>query len=292
MRIGLNLLPAVPGIGGSWNYAASLLNALAAYDQENEYVAFVTSASAAMVPAAMNFHALDLPLYASWRALRVTFENTLLRSVIAGQRLDCVHHLFGTMPFAGPLPSVVTILDLMVFSRPGDFSLKKRLYLRYMYRRAARNAAVLAPMSMSTAQDLQRMFSVPAERVHVVRAGIGAHFTRASDARIALFRKRLGLPEIFWLCVAQPFPNKNYERLIAAFGALRRADPSGWPLVIRADLTPELRQRIHESGLDGQIVVVPRLPDLDMPLLYSAAGALVFTSMFEGGGLPVLEALA
>jgi len=58
------------------------------------------------------------------------------------------------------------------------------------------------------------------------------------------------------------------------------------------ELTPQLRQRIHDAGLDDDVVVVPRLPDSDMPLLYSAATALVFASVFEGGGLPVMEALA
>jgi glycosyltransferase involved in cell wall biosynthesis len=292
MRIGLNLLPVVPGVGGSWNYAASLLNALAAHDRENEYVALVTSASAPIVPAAVNFHSVEMPLHASWRPLRVAFENTLFRSVVRSQHLDCIHHLFGTMPFGGPLPTVVTIHDFMVFSRPGDFSLTKRMYLRFMYRRAARRAAVLAPVSMTTARDIQRLFSIPAERMHVVRAAIGAHFTRASEARVALFKKRLGLPPTFWLCVAEPYANKNYARLIEAFSLLRRSAPAGWPLVIRSGLTPQLRQQIRDSGLSDQVIIVPRLPDADMPLLYSAAAALVFASTFEGGGLPVVEALA
>jgi alpha-1,3-rhamnosyl/mannosyltransferase len=292
MRIGLNLLPAVPGIGGSWNYAASLLNALAEYDQENEYVAFVTSASAPLVPSAVNFHSVELPLHAAWRPLRVMYENTLFRSSIGSQRLDCIHHIFGTMPFVGSLPIVVTILDLMVFSRPKDFPLSKQLYLRFMVRRAAHDATVLAPMSNTTATDIQRLFNVPLERMHVVPAAVGAQFERESESRIALFRRRLGLPPTYWLCVAEPFPNKNYERLITAFSALRRVSDVGWPLVIRGQLTPQLLKRIEDAGLREQVIVVPRLHDSDMPLLYSAAAALVFTSMFEGGGLPVMEALA
>src|SRR5262245_13487221 len=124
MKIGLNLLPLRPGVGGSWNYVASLLAALAEHDRENEYVAFATEASVAMVPKRFACEVVKLP--AQWRPLRVLYENSALRLMAGHARVDCVHHFFGSLPHFTHVPSVVTIHDLMVFERPRDFSWIKR----------------------------------------------------------------------------------------------------------------------------------------------------------------------
>jgi hypothetical protein len=142
MRIGLNLLPVVPGIGGAWHYVANLLDALSTHDQENEYVAFVTTASATLVPQRENFTPIQLPFNAAARTIRVAFENTALPLASRGRRLDCMHHLFGTLPLFGHGPTVVSIFDLMVFARPLDFSLVKRAHLRQMRRCADAQHAV------------------------------------------------------------------------------------------------------------------------------------------------------
>ena len=292
MRIGLNLLPAVPGIGGTWNYIAGLMSALAERDGENEYVAFVTKASAPLVPDRPNFRRVEVSLRASSRPLRVAFENTVFRFVIAAQHLDCMHHLFGTLPFAGRIPTVVSVQDLMVFTRPKDFEPIKRVYLRVMRRRAAFRASVLAPMSQSTADHLTRQFGVAGERMQVVPAAIGPEFTARRVDETAAFRARLALPDAFWLYVSGAYPHKNHGRLIAAIAERARREPGGWPLVIRGEPTEELRALIAKGGVTDRVTFLPRLPDGDMPLLYSAATALISPSLFEGGGLPVMEAMA
>jgi len=77
-----------------------------------------------------------------------------------------------------------------------------------------------------------------------------------------------------------------------AVGELRRRSPSGWSLAIRGTITGDLQRMIHENGLDGRVVGIPYLKSSEMPALYSSASALVFPSLFEGGGIPVIEAMA
>jgi glycosyltransferase involved in cell wall biosynthesis len=292
MRIGLNLLPVVPGVGGSWNYIASLLAALAAEDRKNDYIAFVTEASAPLVPRQTNFQIVNVPLRARWRALRVAFENSVFRLYAGRAKLDCMHHFFGSLPLFSDVPSVVTVHDLMVFARPQDFSRRKQMYLQRMERRTASRATVVAPVSQSTGEHLHRLLGVPWERMLVVPAAVSAIFARADDERIARFRAAYALPLEFWVVVSGALPHKNYERLLEAVGTLRRAKPTGWPLVIRADPIEAVRGMIARAGVERYVTVLPRLAEVEMPVLYSAASALVFPSLFEGGGIPVMEAMA
>lgn len=290
MRIGLNLLPVVPGIGGAWRYIANLLDALSTYDTGNEYVAFVTSASASIVPQHKRFTSIQLPFNAGARHVRVAFENSVLPLISREEHLDCMHHVFGTLPLFGGEPTVVSIFDLMVFARPRDFSPVKRAYLRTMRRRAAGSATVLAPMSQATADALHEWLQVPRDRMITVPAAIRSEFTRSNIGELQAFRARHGLGDDFWLCVAGPYPHKNLDRLLEAFGALERSG-SNWSLVIRGGRTNEVAKQV-EASLQGRVRLLPWLEDREMPLLYSAARALIFPSLYEGGGLPVMEAMA
>ncbi|MEO8619837.1 MAG: glycosyltransferase family 1 protein [bacterium] len=291
MKIGLNLLPVVPGIGGAWHYIANLLSALAEYDRANEYVALVTSASAALVPKRSNFMSIELQIHARWRPLRIAFENSVLPVVTRKYQLDCMHHFFGTLPFFGSEPSVVSVFDLMVFVRPADFSYTKRAYLQWMRRRAASEATVLAPMSQSTADSLSDLLGVPKHRMSIVPTAIGPAFHRREARDVQSFRERFQLDETFWLCVADAQPHKNLLRLVEAFAQLRAASPGGWPLVIRGGCSDDVARLVAARSMERHVRILPWLNDDEMPLLYSAAGALVFPSLFEGGGLPVMEAM-
>ena len=292
MRIGLNLLPAVPGIGGGWTYYANVLRALATYGDEHDYVVFMTKASRPVVPDAPNFERVELPFRAEWRSLRVGVESTVLPALANWQRVDCMHHFAGALPLMSNCPNVVTVHDLIVIDRPRDFSLVKSSYVRVMQRRAARHADVLAPVSRSTATRLKGRFGVTDDRMQIVPAGVAPHFKPEPTTAVERFRRRHGLPPTFWLCVAEPYPHKNHSLLLAAMAELHRKRETTWPLVLRGEMTPRLRRLVDASGVSKHIHVLPRLDDHEMALLYSAAAALIFPSLQEGGGLPVMEAMA
>ncbi len=292
MRIGLNLLPVRQGIGGTWNYIEGLLGALAQHSGDHEYVVFATSSSEALVPKHPRFRTVSVPVPATIRPARILYEHTLLRGNVRGARLDCLHHVFGTLPLAAGLPTVVTIYDLIEFERPSDFGPVKRRYLRVMRRRAAERATILAPMSHSTATDLQNRLGVEPERMQVVLPALAEEFAPQSTARIRQIREQWSLPSEFWLAVGDPLPRKNLPRLLEALAVLRGSRAGAWPLVIRGTADDELRERARELGLDGHVFYLPQLSTSDMAALYGAASALVFPSHFEGGGLPLVEALA
>lgn len=292
MRVGLNLLPVVPGIGGAWQYIANLLTALATHDHENEYVGIVSSASSVLLPAQENFTAVHVPLRASWRPLRIAYENTVFPRVVRGLRLDCVHHLFGTQPLISREPTVVSVFDVMVFERPDDFPPAKRLYLQRMRRNTARHASIIAPMSRSTANAVHEWLDVPEDRMVVVPTTLGAKFGPQDSAHVDAFRSRHGLDTEFWLCVSGSFRHKNLAGLIDAYALWHCRRPDGWRLVVRGMPTDDVAERVMAHRLEDSVRFLPPLADEEMPLLYAAAGALIFPSLYEGGGIPVMEAMA
>ncbi len=197
MRVGLNLLPVVPGIGGAWHYIANLLEALAEHDRQSSYHVFVTRESEGLVPRQSNFAKVVVPLPARYRSVRIAFENVVLPLLSRRRQLDCMHHFFGTLPFFGGEPTLVTLFDLMVFARPGDFSSVKRWYLRGMRRRAARHATMLAPMSCATAEALRTVLGVPPERMTIIPPSISERFRRRDQSEIDAFLTRYRLVSPF-----------------------------------------------------------------------------------------------
>jgi glycosyltransferase involved in cell wall biosynthesis len=294
LRVGLNLLHALPEIGGGWNYIRSLVRGLARVDSEDTFVAFVTRESESLVPARPNFQAVRVDIRSSIRAWRVAFENTALVVMARKRRLDCLHWFSGTQALIEATPSAVTCYDLHPFLRLGPYSPVKRLYLKFMVAEAVRRAGVLLPMSEATATDLEKILGASRSRMVVIPPVLEDEIRPAAAVDAERFRERHRLPERFWLYVAHFHPHKNHLRLLEAYRRLAGEGPA-WPLVFRGDdkgSKGEVEKLIPELGLEDTVIFLPRLEAADLPLLYSAATALVFPSLYEGGGLPVVEAMA
>lgn len=292
MKIGIDITSATPKIQGGWRYARNLVDALGEHVSQNEFVMFANHESAGMVPQKPNFRTVLIPGDAGSRVMRVALQNVSVRRLSYRGPLDCIHHLFGSIPLVQRTPSLVTIMDLIVFERPQDFSPFRRAYVQALRRRAIKRASLLAPISESTASNLQRVFGVPDDRMAVIPTAIPAMFAPAEKAAVEAFRERQDLPENFWLYVAKALPHKNHERLLVAHRMLREKNPHAWPLVICGDAPAILHDVMNRVGHRDGVMTLPWIGDHEMPLLYSAASALVFPSLLEGGGIPVMEATA
>jgi glycosyltransferase involved in cell wall biosynthesis len=292
VRVGLNLLHARPEIGGGWNYIGGLVDAVARFGQGTSLVAFVQRESAVLVPANAGVEVVQCDVDAASRPHRVAFEHFRLPGLVRRMRLDCVHHFAGTMPMLHRGRAVVTMYDLLVYHRPATFSLGKRIYLRRMVAWTVGHADVLLPMSAATAADVADRFGVPGDRILVIPTVVDERF-RAPDPRdLAAFRARHGLAGAYWLYVAHGYEHKNHMRLLAAYAGRLRRGTAAWPLVLRGEHLEAAEARARELGVADRVTFLGRLAPPEMPRLYAAAGALVFPSLFEGGGIPVLEAMA
>jgi glycosyltransferase involved in cell wall biosynthesis len=295
MRIGLNLLHALPDIGGGWNYVQNLVAALGECDATNSYVAFVTRESECLVPTKPNFEPVRINTNSVRRPQRVIYENTMLQILAVKHELDCMHWFGNTQALFNTVPGVVTIYDLHAFLDSSRFPVVKRVYLRLMMTLTARRAAMLLPISQATAQELQSVLHADPTRMVVIPVVLGPQFEPVAAERIVRFRIRYGLPDRFWLYVAHQYPHKNHIRLLHAYHRLKSNGLTPWSLVLRGDpkgAEAEVIDTVAHLNLRREVIILPRLDEADLPVLYSAAAALVFPSLYEGGGIPVVEAMA
>jgi glycosyltransferase involved in cell wall biosynthesis len=295
MKIGLNLLHAMPEIGGGWNYIANLIAALGLYDPHNSYIAFVTKYSAGLLPKSPNFSRIFIRIDPAHRVQRILYENTLLPLLAKKKRIECLHWFSGTQGLFCSVPSVVTIYDLQAFMLLTKFSPAKRAYLRFMKRRAFEKSNLLLPISSSTAGLLQQAFGVSPKRMVTIPPVLPTVYRPESDEGRERFKKRYSLPDHFWLYVAHMYAHKNHLRLLEAFAELKKDGFPIWPLALRGDphgSEGDIEEAIIRLDLKKDVVLLPRLEGEEMRGLYSAATALIFPSLYEGSGIPVLEAMA
>ena len=295
ISVGLNLLHAMPDTTGGWNYLANLIKALDENDDDYEYFAFVTDDSKHLLPPKSRIKPVYINIKPISRGQRILYENTILQYLAHNYSLDCMHWFANTCSLINVVPSVVTIYDLLVFRNDQAFSLIKRFYLLTMMKYTARSASFLLPISKFTASDLERVLGVHPNRMIVIPIIIPNEFTKIAESDIERFKEKYHLPEKFWLYVAHTYKHKNHIRLLEA---IKQANLDGlevWPLVLRGepnDAEFEINNVIQKLGLSHKIIRLPQLDYSEMPVLYSAATALIFPSLFEGLGIPILEAMA
>jgi glycosyltransferase involved in cell wall biosynthesis len=295
VRIGLNLLHALPEIGGGWNYIANLVSALGEWDKSNTYIAFVTSVSQRLLPVKSNFVPVPVGIRSVARVQRVAYENTSLQWLAFKHKLDCMHWFANTQALINAVPGVVTVYDLQPFLNYAPFSFTKRTYLRIMMSLSSKKAAMLLPMSGATAQDLHRILKASPVRMVVIPPVINSRFEPVAAEAVMSFRAKYGLPPRFWVYVAHMYPHKNHLRLLEAYHELQVNGFNPWPLVLRGDAAgaeTDVMDATRSLNLEKDVMFLPRLDEGELPTLYSAATASVFPSLYEGGAIPVVEAMA
>ncbi len=215
-----------------------------------------------------------------------------LRSIGA----DVAHFTNGMMPVATSVPSVVTIHDMSLRLLPRYHPARRVLLNRPLMDLAARRAAAIITVSESAKRDIERFYRLDPDRVHVVYEAAAPGFRPVTDPdAIARVRRKYKLGPRTILYVGTIEPRKNLPTLIQAFADGRRSGaldhqlvcvgPYGW-------LSGGLERTIAESGAADAVVFTGYVPFDDLPALYSAAEMFVYPSMYEGFGLPVIEAMA
>ncbi len=201
------------------------------------------------------------------------------------------------LPPRPPCPSIATVHDLAFMTFPRHFDAKRRFISPWRARLAVRCATHLIADSEATRTDLIRLLNVDIERISVVYPGCSPSFRPDDDAEtLARVREACRLPERYFLYVGQLQPRKNLVRLIQAFTGFREEHPgSPHELVIAGGggwLHKEIYEAAERSPARDSIRFTGFVADADLPALVSQADALVLVSLWEGFGLPVLEAMA
>ncbi|MEZ4729394.1 MAG: glycosyltransferase family 1 protein [Caldilineaceae bacterium] len=200
------------------------------------------------------------------------------------------HVLPFVLPAARLPPSVVTIHDLGYHAFPTSHSFFQRLYLPVSTRWSAQSASHLIAVSQTTATDLQRYYNTPSQKITVIHEATTWPQVSWSDQAV---RTRYALPTTYALYVGTLQPRKNLVRLIRAYHRLQQQQDLVWDLVLAgADgwQSSTLQQVIAELQLTQRVHLLGYVVDEALPALYWGAHFFCFPSLFEGFGLPILEA--
>ena len=303
MRIGIDYTAAVQQGAGIGRYARQLVSALVELDAENKYTLLVGAAG--VHDAAFQVEALtrranvrgvllpvsDHTLSILWHRLHLPLWVEL-----ACGPLDLFHSPDFTLPPVLRARTILTIHDLSFIRVPECAEPSLRAYLLQAVPASVRRADVVLADSECTRADLIELLGADPDRVEVVYAGVGQHFQRVSDGGLLrAVRMRYNLPERFILGVGTLQPRKNFQRLVKAYAMARGHIHSEIKLVIAGAsgwMYEGIFRSVEELGLRDAVCFPGYVADDDLPALYSMADLFVFPSLYEGFGMPPLEAMA
>ncbi len=294
MHVGLNLVFLVPGEqGGMEVYARELLRALPAVRPDLRVTAFVNREARAAGGEWDEFaEVVEVPVFARSRVQWVRGEQQLLPRLARRAGVDVLHSLASTAPARGRFRRVVTIHDLLYRVIPDAHFGILGLGMRALIPTAAHRSHRVIVDSQSTHDDVRRFLHVPERKLDVVPLGVGTTFAGVPEPAASL-RERydLGARPVL-LSVSAKRPHKNLARLLEALAAI---DAARRPvLVIPGYPTPYeavLRERAASLGVLGDVRFLDWVSGPELEGLYALAAAFVFPSLYEGFGLPVLEAM-
>jgi glycosyltransferase involved in cell wall biosynthesis len=287
MRIGVNALYLIPGgVGGTEIYLRALLRAMAEIDSTNQYYVFTNRETGAdLVPKRANFAQAPQRVRAASRPARILWEQTVLPLAAARLRLDVMFNPGFTAPILCPCPQVTVFHDLQHKRHPEYFRWFDLPFWNFFLFWSAHVSRLLLADSESTAADLGRYYRLSETKVRVVRLGV-------EQELFDIARRRR--PEPFLLAVSTLHPHKNLDRLLRAFAAFRRERPEFRLVVcgLHGFVTGPLHDLRESLGLAAAVDFPGWILRDAVYDLYARAWAFVYPSLFEGFGLPVLEALA
>ena len=327
MRIAIKAMDLLPDeMGGAGDYVYNLVHALARVDQQNEYLillrhmnrdAFaglnrphfhcvvlesplarpVAGPGRVLLPWLMRHLALAKAVRNLFQAFQTRLGYDLAREI---ERLepDLVHFPQSVVdPLTLARPSVLTLHDIQQEYHPEFFTAQELRFRQRTYKPSAEKAWLIITDAEFTRQTLVEKYGVPAAKIFSIFMGVDHTIFRPGHPQEGLqrLREKYRLPEQFAFYPANTWPHKNHIRLVRAWALLSQRPSVNCPLV----LTGKAREghgsflaEVERLELQEEIFSLGYVPRQEMPLLYAAASFLIFPSLFEGFGLPVLEAMA
>lgn len=291
---------------GTENYSYQLLKSLAKIDRHNQYLVYLRPGTQSLAfqgwPKNFSFKTINwVKLWTQGGLAAQTFLDPLDVLFIPAHALPIIHK--------PGLKTVVTVHDLGSEYLPQAHQLKQRLYLSFMQSVQLQGATRIIAVSQATKDDLISKVGMELKRIKVVYEGVDKEFFKQvkDDALISTLKRYDIEKEKYFLFVGTVQPRKNLERIIIAFSrqlsVIRQKNKKSGDRRLKTDdylvivgqkgwLSGEIYELPKKLGIEDKVKFLGYVPTSDMPALYSGAKALLFPSLFEGFGLPILEAQA
>ena len=290
MRIGLDGRFWSEEAAGIARYSRELVKNLLKIDKKNEYFLFLLPKEfkkCKLKAKNLNLISITSPHY----SLR---EQAKLPLELAKIKLDFIHFLNFYHPFFWKGRFLVTVHDLTLFFYPTrrGKTFIHQLAMKLVMKNAIKKALKIIVPSNSTKKDIIKKFKNQNSKLKVIYEGVPKEFKPLSTKTISQFKKKKKLTSPFLLYIGQWRPHKNLIKLVEAFEIARKETDFQLVIAGKPDLKyKELISKIKKSGYKKDIITPGFIPDEELPLWYNSATAFIFPSLYEGFGLPPLEAM-
>lgn len=292
MIIGFNLLYLIPNqVGGTETYARALIKRLVAQRaMGDKFYLFCNQENAASFqPLASNDSVMiiSLPVAASNKAWRLLFEQLCLPWYLLWHRIQLLHSLGYLSPFITSCPQITTIHDLNWHYHPEDFGKIEKLAWEWLVRLSAKSATHIITDSHASRKSLIEVLQVPAKKVSTIHCGVPELVKPASKT---LQRHAIHQPYI--LTVTSMVEHKNVPFLLQVFATVAKKHRQLQLVIVGlgGKSAPQVASLCRELGIESRVVMPGWVSEGDLSALYHQAEVFVFTSLYEGFGLPILEA--
>lgn len=293
MKIAISTSVIQRGKTGVAQYVFALVRSLIAHAEEHEFHLLVLEEDVPLFDFAKH-HMKIVPVAEKWRAAvkNIFWHQFILPGWLKCEGIDVLHvPSYRRMVWRAPCAKVSTIHDLAPFHVKGKYDLARMIYGRVIVKQLARRQDAIISISTNTAQDIERFFGVPIGKQNIILNGLDHRRFCPGEATLP---SGLDLP--FFLYVSRlEHPAKNHVRLIEAFDRFKTETHSKWQLVLGGSDwhgAEAIHARAKASPFSHDIRFLGFVPDADLPNLYRSAGAMVYPSLFEGFGMPPVEAMA
>jgi glycosyltransferase involved in cell wall biosynthesis len=292
MRIGLNLLYLIPEVvGGTETYAAGLLHGLSQIDNENEFFIFVNQSAADWpIPGNENFIRVVCPVEGPIRYRRYFFEQYGLPKLLSQYTIDLVHSLGYFGPLRSPCLSVVTIPDLNYIDIAHTIGMGKKLILRFFSTQAAKRASHVITISNFSKKRFCQILNLPAEKITVTLLSTNKKNNIDTSIKASELLTHYGIKEPYIIAFGGGAIHKNIPRLIQAFVSLKDCFPHSLVLIGHIPPNIDLPAMSNDYGLNNRLIATGYVPNNHIDLLLSHADLFILPSLYEGFGIPILEA--
>ncbi len=299
MNIGINLLFLIPGgVGGTEIFARKLISNLGSLEIKHKYIIYGNYENASLwKDLPKNFKVITCPFYARKRFVRILWEQFFLPFQCAFNRIDLLHSVGYTSPIVTHCPKITTIYDLNYHYHPEDFTIWNRFVFEVLIPLVANSANKLIVHSNGAKKEIIKVVKIKPQKIKVIYGGVDEQFRKVIKPSVReRVLKKYKIPKNFILSNAVSHPHKNLKSLLLGFSELIKRNKNikehlvmlGFAARAQEELdniakTNKIKNRIHFTGW---------VDPVDVPVFYQEAKVFVFPSLYEGFGLPIVEAMA